>query len=141
MKKEPQNRRETGLIEAGKPTRFQPGQSGNPGGRPSTKLLSDELRRRLAMRVPTAMAKRLRLRLTATYAEAVAATLIQEACEGSVAATHEIMDRLEGRVAQALRLDPASDFSLQIFRQNDDAIIQKLLGDALASDTLRGQKY
>jgi len=38
----PQSRRKTGdLVEAGRRTRFQAGQSGNPGGRPRKKPITD----------------------------------------------------------------------------------------------------
>jgi hypothetical protein len=44
-KSPPANRRKTGetpdLVEAGKNTRFKPGQSGNPQGRPRTKIFRD----------------------------------------------------------------------------------------------------
>jgi hypothetical protein len=76
---------------------FKPGQSGNPNGRPRKALLSDALRRQLAIALP-GMSER-------TQAEAIAAALIREAIDGNVQAAREIGDRTEGKPAQAIALD------------------------------------
>jgi Family of unknown function (DUF5681) len=52
-KRSPANRRKAGgdghpIVELGKGTRFQPGQSGNPNGKPKWRLLSDTYRAKLA---------------------------------------------------------------------------------------------
>ncbi len=75
---------------------FKPGQSGNPAGRPKKALLSDALRRQLAITAP-GMPER-------TQAEAIAAALISEAIAGNIAAAREICDRTEGRPLQAVEL-------------------------------------
>jgi hypothetical protein len=76
---------------------FKPGQSGNPNGRPKKALLSDALRRQLAIALP-GMSER-------TQAEAIAAALISEAIAGNVQAIREVGDRTEGKAAQAIALD------------------------------------
>ncbi len=76
---------------------FKPGQSGNPNGRPKKALLSDALRRQLAIALP-GMSER-------TQAEAIAAALISEAILGNVQAIREVGDRTEGKPAQAIALD------------------------------------
>ncbi len=76
---------------------FKPGQSGNPAGRPKKALLSDALRRQLAIAAP-GMPER-------TQAEAIASALIAEAILGNVAAIREVGDRSEGKPAQAIALD------------------------------------
>jgi hypothetical protein len=76
---------------------FKPGQSGNPNGRPKKALLSDALRRQLAIAAPGMSEK--------TQAEAIAAALISEAIAGNVVAAREIGDRTEGKPAQAIALD------------------------------------
>jgi hypothetical protein len=77
----------------GKATQWRKGQSGNAGGRPKSRMLSEALRTRLAEVVPGDPAGR-------TYAEVVAENLIEIACSegpGAVHAASEIADRLEGR--------------------------------------------
>jgi hypothetical protein len=76
---------------------FPKGTSGNPAGRPKKALLSDALRRQLAITAP-GMPER-------TQAEAIASALIAEAILGNVAAIREVGDRSEGKPAQAIALD------------------------------------
>jgi hypothetical protein len=76
---------------------FPKGISGNPAGRPKKALLSDALRRQLAITAP-GMPER-------TQAEAIASALIAEAIAGNVQAAREVGDRSEGKPAQAIALD------------------------------------
>ncbi len=46
-------------MEAGKATQFAPGRSGNLSGRPSTRVLTEELRKGLASRIPAELASEL----------------------------------------------------------------------------------
>ena len=94
----PENRPKTGVVDAGKNTRFQPGVSGNPGGRPATKILTDALKKRLAMRAPREFAISLGITEDITIAEAIAAELANKAMAGDIAACKEVFDRLEGKV-------------------------------------------
>jgi hypothetical protein len=73
---------------------FPKGISGNPAGRPRKVLLSDALRRQLALAAPGTPEK--------TQAETIAAALIAEAVAGNVQAIHEVGDRSEGKVQQSL---------------------------------------
>ena len=79
--------------DIGRATRWRKGQSGNAGGRPKSRLLSEALRTRLGEIKPGDPAGR-------TYAEIVAENLVEIACSegpGAVHAASEIADRLEGR--------------------------------------------
>jgi hypothetical protein len=76
---------------------FPKGISGNPAGRPKKALLSDALRRQLAIAAPGMPEK--------TQAEAIAAALISEAIAGNIAAAREIGDRTEGRPMQSIGVD------------------------------------
>lgn len=73
---------------------FKPGQSGNPGGRPKEKRLTEALRRKLAE--PTADGR--------LYAEALAECLISLALDGDISAIREIADRTDGKPTQAMEL-------------------------------------
>lgn len=70
---------------------FQPGQSGNPGGRPKKKPISEAYARLLQ---------------NPENADKLAKALFDMAVnEGSVFAAKEIADRLEGKAFQSLRLE------------------------------------
>jgi hypothetical protein len=91
---EPENRAETGgRDQAG---RYLPGQSGNPGGRPKSAVISEALREKLAQEVNGQ-----------TRAELVAEKAIVLAQEGSVRSLKLIADRTEGRVPQTINLGRA----------------------------------
>jgi len=80
------------------PHRWQPGQSGNPGGRPKRTPLADACREVLALPVPGDSDGR-------TYAQKIAATLAEKAAEGDIRAAAELADRAEGRARQAIEIE------------------------------------
>jgi hypothetical protein len=99
----------------GKSTRWKKGQSPNPGGRPKSRLLSEALRTRLAEVKPDDPQRR-------TFAEVIAANLIEIACSrsaGAVTAVNEIADRIEGRPTQ--RLD-VNDISADLAARSDEEL-------------------
>jgi Family of unknown function (DUF5681) len=78
-----------------KPYRFQPGQSGNPGGRPRKYIT--EVYEQLALEpVPTKGGK--------TYAELLALAQFKKALKGNTMAAKEVTDRLEGKAREAVEL-------------------------------------
>ena len=99
-------------------TRWRKGASGNPGGRPKSRLLSEALRNRLAQIVDDDPTGR-------TFAEAIADNLVRIACSqgpNAVHAANEIADRIEGRAPQSIQisdlaadLQSRSDAELQFF--------------------------
>jgi hypothetical protein len=90
----------------GRGTQFRKGQSGNAGGRPKSRLLSEALRNRLAEVKPDDPEHR-------TWAEAIASNLIEVAASKSpsaIAAANEVCDRAEGRPSQHVQIsDLAAD--------------------------------
>jgi hypothetical protein len=76
---------------------WQPGKSGNPGGRPKEKPIRDALRMELAAAElgDAAIPKPGTVR-------AIARAIIQRAQSGDVPAFKEIADRLEGKVPQGI---------------------------------------
>ena len=88
---------------------WQPGQSGNPGGRPRRKPLSDAYSALLGQTVPPEIARQLRISETSTYAEVVAMALLKEAVKGKVNAAAELADRVEGRVMERVQVDHRGD--------------------------------
>ena len=84
-KPSPENRRKTGVpVLGGEATQFKPGKSGNPGGRPKKKPLTEALEK--------------------VYSDpkeclAAARALAKKARAGSIAHFQEAANRLEGRVS------------------------------------------
>ncbi len=99
-----------------KPYRFQPGQSGNPGGRPKKTPLTDALRALLEKAAPGALKDK-------DYARAIAEALARRAARGDVSAIREVCDRVEGKPKQAVEL--AVGFS-NLTDEELDACLAKL---------------
>ena len=78
---------------------WKPGQSGNPGGRPKKKPLTEAYGRILKRRVPADVLRKLGLKGHPTYAEVIALSLAREGIKGKVQAAAELADRVEGRIS------------------------------------------
>jgi hypothetical protein len=65
------------------------GVSGNPGGRPKTKPLTEEIERLLEQEAPTSKGQ--------TWASLIAQALLTKACKGDVRAFAELANRVEGK--------------------------------------------
>lgn len=77
-------------------TRFKPGQSGNPGGRPKRKPVSVELVALLE-------------EADGQAAKALAKVILREALKGDIAFVKEVLDRAEGKAATAIDLTTRDD--------------------------------
>ena len=73
------------------------GVSGNPGGRPKKKPITEELERLLAEEAST--------RDGQTWATVIAEALLQQASRGDVRAISELANRVEGKSVQAIDLN------------------------------------
>ena len=94
------------------PFQFQPGQSGNPGGKPKIhQTLSMECARLLAKSAPAEALAALRLPPGSTFAEAIAVALCTQAVRGNVSAAREITDRTEGRVPASVDVGAKIDYA------------------------------
>ena len=71
---------------------FQPGQSGNPGGRPKKLPITDAIREELEREVTGGL----------SLAHAIARKLVRLALEGDMDAIREIADRTEGKPRQRI---------------------------------------
>jgi hypothetical protein len=99
----------------GKATQFRKGQSGNAGGRPKSRVLSEALRARLAEVKQDDSEKR-------TWAEIIATNLIEIASSKSpsaVSAANEISDRIEGRSRQSIEV---SDVMADLRSRSDEEL-------------------
>ena len=103
----------------GKTTQWRKGQSGNAGGRPKSRVLSEALRNRLAEIKPGDPEQR-------TWADIIATNLVEIASSKSpsaVSAANEICDRMEGRSRQSIEV---ADITSEI-RNKSDAELQFFL--------------
>jgi hypothetical protein len=80
----------------GSATRYKPGQSGNPDGRPQCKEISKALRERLESDKPIP---------ARTYAERLAKEWVEQGLGGNVSAIVSLADRTEGRPAVCVSLN------------------------------------
>ena len=102
------------LPEEAKPFMWKPGESGNPGGRPRRKPLSDAYAALLNEPVPEAEAAKLKLKPGATYADIIAMSLMREAIKGKVPAASEMADRIEGRAIQTQEISGPAGGPLEV---------------------------
>jgi hypothetical protein len=102
------------IVEAGRATRFAPGQSGNPSGRPSTRVFTGMLRKSLESPIPAQLARELELPSSSTYAEAIARRLIRDAANGNIAAIREVFDRTEGKALKEIVSDEDKNINLKV---------------------------
>jgi Family of unknown function (DUF5681) len=96
-------------------TRWRKGQSGNAGGRPRSRILSEALRSRLAQVKDDDAAGR-------TFAEAIADNLVRLACSDEPNAVHaavEIANRIEGRSRQSIEF---ADITADLRNRSDEEL-------------------
>lgn len=91
---------------------FQPGESGNPGGRPKAKEWADALR----VAVKRADGDR-------TVLAAIAERVASEALNGNMVAAKEIGDRLDGKPPQAIVGDDDAD-PVRVLHRIERIIVQ-----------------
>jgi ribosomal protein L29 len=119
----PEKRKKTGFRgpgpDVGKATRWKPGQSGNPGGRPKKTPLADACRELLNMPVPKDKSGR-------SYAEAISEKLARKALAGNISAVREIADRAEGKARQAMELSGPGSGPLEIQNMTDEELNKRL---------------
>jgi uncharacterized protein DUF5681 len=83
------------MGEFGVATRFKPGQSGNPGGRPKTRIVAEML---------SALGNEVDPETLKSYFQIAAERLMSEVFRGNVQAFREFADRVDGRTALHVEL-------------------------------------
>lgn len=96
---------------------FQPGQSGNPNGRPKSKPFKDALQKAISAAGDDNEA------LTR-----VALALLAKAQEGDVPAIKEVADRLDGKATQPISGDDENP--LKIIQKIETVIVDPQTGDS-----------
>jgi hypothetical protein len=102
---------------------FKPGESGNPGGRPKRNPLTDYLKEQLEQEIPQSMLDAMKdgPRLVflevygdkPTFGQMIAFKLVAMSAKGDVMAIRELLDRVEGKVAQKTQLTGLDDAPIQ----------------------------
>jgi HPt (histidine-containing phosphotransfer) domain-containing protein len=95
------------------------GVSGNPGGRPKKKLITDEIERLLEQEAPDATGK--------TWATVIAQALLNQARMGDVRAIAELANRTEGKPLQQVALGVDAD--LETLAERLENARKRVLGD------------
>jgi len=92
------------IVEDGKETRFGPGKSGNPGGRPKKRPISGRYADVAEMKLPDDLQKVLRLLKGATYGDAIAMGQVRAAIKGKTEAAREFREAIEGKATQRIEI-------------------------------------
>lgn len=122
--KQTEKRRSDGKFAAGNHygRTFQPGQSGNPKGRPKSITLSEAYRKMLAEVDETDEHKR-------TRAEVLAEQMYTKAKSGDVSAFREIADRVEGKARQTITISVERREQLELSVQR---ILEHAAGEGIS---------
>jgi hypothetical protein len=86
-------------LEKGAPYRFKPGVSGNPGGRPKKRPISDRYLELTEQQLPEEYRAKLGLPEGATCGDALVAIMFKAALEGNIAAVREVREAIEGKTS------------------------------------------
>jgi Family of unknown function (DUF5681) len=109
---------------------WQPGQSGNPGGRPRKKPITEALIELLAEIPPGKKKENARL---------LAEKLLSMARGGSVAAAHEILNRIEGKVTTILGGPDGAGIPLDV--NMDKAALERRIVEVLETAKSRATAH
>ncbi len=101
-------------LEKGAPYRFKPGQSGNPGGRPKKRPISDRYAELAELELPEEERIKYGLPEGATYGDALAIVRFNAALEGKPDAAREIREAIEGKTGQRGEETPGEEITVRI---------------------------
>jgi hypothetical protein len=87
-----------------KAKQWQPGQSGNPHGRPRKRPISEAYEDRAQMTLDEDLCRALKLAKGSTYADAAALAVFRAAIKGRPDAARELREAIEGKQSQRLEL-------------------------------------
>jgi Family of unknown function (DUF5681) len=102
------------------PYHFQAGKSGNPGGRPKKKPISDRYAEQIEVLAPKEVAAKIGLPPNATMGDVIARRMAIRAVSGNnaVEASREIREAVEGKAPQAMDLRHTGEVTITIIRKS-----------------------
>jgi Family of unknown function (DUF5681) len=120
-------------LEKGLDTRFKPGQSGNPRGRPRNRPFSDRIEELAETLLPEKERIELDLPEGSTWADAIVEATYESAIEGKTEAVREIREAVEGRAAprKERKENAESDLIITLVYERSEKI-KALMAKAIA---------
>ena len=122
---------------------WKPGQSGNPGGRPKRRPISDRYEVLADTVLPDDLRRKLSLKEGATYGDALALRIFHAAIKGAPPAAREVREAIEGKADQRIQITGAGGKPLisggknrpmvSLTQDNLDALL-KLAAEKLAKE-------
>ena len=127
----PENRHKTGFRgpdpSVGEATQFKPGKSGNEGGRPKKKPISEAYQLLARSPIPPRMCKKMGLPTGSTWGEALAVEQFRAASmDRSTAAAKEIRECIEGKIHQHVDLTVNTEEDIVLRLRRAHKRMQKL---------------
>lgn len=100
-----EKRTKVGKCSPPKETKWKPGESGNPKGRPpNEQALTPRLREEMDAQPPPAVRRRYGLPDNSTWQDAQVLALLVNAARGNATAIRELWDRLDGKLTERIEL-------------------------------------
>lgn len=124
-------------LEKGRAYRWKPGESGNPGGRPRRRPISDCYAERAETALPEEERIKRGLARGATYGDALAFDQFNAALNGRTEAAREIREAIEGKAGQRMEIRESEKGPVSIrvtYEEPKGASDDQLLGPAKNAD-------
>ncbi len=126
-------------LEKGAPHRFKPGQSGNPGGRPRKRPISDRYAELAELELPEKERIKYGLSEGATYGDAIVLAMFNSALEGNPYAAREIREALEGKTGQRQEIINPEEVRINV--TFEDPVPPRVLDASHGSFTAPPQRF
>src|SRR5437773_9185132 len=107
---------------------WKPGQSGNPGGRPKKRPITDCYGALLNQSLPDELVRLLRVKKGTTYGEAIALGQAVSAIKGKAESAREIREALEGKTAQRVEVTGEQGGAIKLDQEKTVRRIQEFYG-------------
>ncbi len=131
---------------------WKPGQSGNPGGRPQKRPITEGYEQFANEKLPEDVCKKLGLKAGSTYAQGAARAQFIKALQGETKAVAEIREAIEGKATQRIEIDgdqrmtlagdPGAPLKVNLKTLTDDElkVYESIIRKATAADDRGNRK-
>ena len=113
---------------------WKPGQSGNPGGRPKKRPITDCYDALLDKPLPDELVRLLKVKKGTTYGEAIALGQAISAIKGKAESAREIREALEGKTTQRVEVTGDDGGTIKLDHGNTIRRIQEFYGLRYGAD-------